>query len=149
MTVQGSIHLEQVEQDIRDWLVERLSSYLSRPESEINTEMPFAEFGMDSVAALSLFGDIEEKFELYLEPAVAYEHPRGRAWAAARARVAGAPGPPPPGPPGPRAPPGPGAVHRTVDGAGPRGIAASGPGRPPGPARPRRPRRAGQSHSSR
>ncbi|WP_371497196.1 acyl carrier protein [Kitasatospora sp. NBC_00374] len=82
MTVQGSIHLEQVEQDIRDWLVERLSSYLSRPESEINTEMPFAEFGMDSVAALSLFGDIEEKFELYLEPAVAYEHPTVTAMAA-------------------------------------------------------------------
>ncbi|MFJ1705652.1 acyl carrier protein [Kitasatospora sp. NPDC088346] len=82
MTVQGSIHLEQVERDIRDWLVERLSSYLSRPESEINTEMPFAEFGMDSVAALSLFGDIEEKFELYLEPAVAYEHPTVAAMAA-------------------------------------------------------------------
>ncbi|MFJ9520383.1 acyl carrier protein [Kitasatospora sp. NPDC101801] len=79
MTTSGSVDREQ---DIKSWLTERLASHLSRPESEINAEVPFVEYGLDSVAALSLFGDIEEKFALYLEPAVAWEHPTVTAMAA-------------------------------------------------------------------
>ncbi|WP_035793685.1 acyl carrier protein [Kitasatospora mediocidica] len=79
MTVPGSVDLEQ---EIKSWLTERLSAHLSRPQSEINTEVPLVEYGLDSVAALSLFGDIEEKFVLYLEPAVAWEHPTVTAMAA-------------------------------------------------------------------
>ena len=37
--------------------------------------MPLAEYGLDSVAALSLCGDIEEEFGLIVEPTVAWDHP--------------------------------------------------------------------------
>jgi acyl carrier protein len=64
-----------VEQQFRTWLTERISRYVRRPACEIDRSAPFAEYGMDSVAALSLFGDIEDAFGMYLEPTVAWDHP--------------------------------------------------------------------------
>ncbi|MEV6398583.1 acyl carrier protein [Streptomyces sp. NPDC051907] len=63
------------ERDFRTWLITRLSEYLQRPADEIGPRTPFAEYGLDSVAALSLYGDIEEEFGLFLEPTVAWDHP--------------------------------------------------------------------------
>ncbi|MCX4820511.1 acyl carrier protein [Streptomyces sp. NBC_01142] len=63
------------ERDFRNWLITRLSEYLQRPAEEIGPRIPFAEYGLDSVAALSLYGDIEEEFGLFLEPTVAWDHP--------------------------------------------------------------------------
>ncbi|WP_416370484.1 acyl carrier protein [Streptomyces sp. PR69] len=65
----------------RNWLITRLSEYLQRPAEEIGSRTPFAEYGLDSVAALSLYGDIEEEFGLYLEPTVAWDHPTADALA--------------------------------------------------------------------
>jgi acyl carrier protein len=72
MVVPQSVHTEQ---EFRDWLVNRLSRYLRRPEDEIALDVPFTEYGLDSVAALSLFGDIEDEFGFYLEPTVVWDHP--------------------------------------------------------------------------
>ncbi|MFF3323706.1 acyl carrier protein [Streptomyces sp. NPDC002889] len=63
------------EGDFRAWLINRLGEYLQRPAEEIGASTPFAECGMDSVAALSLCGDIEEEFGLFLEPTIAWDHP--------------------------------------------------------------------------
>lgn len=63
------------ESEFRGWLLDRLGQYLRRPGAEIDTRVPFAEYGIDSVAALSLFGDIEDDFGLYLEPTVAWDYP--------------------------------------------------------------------------
>jgi acyl carrier protein len=60
---------------LRQWLRGRVAQYAQRPETEIRTNLPFAEYGLDSVAALSLFGDIEDRFGLYLEPTVAWDYP--------------------------------------------------------------------------
>ncbi|QGV77484.1 acyltransferase domain-containing protein [Streptomyces ficellus] len=43
----------------REWLLERLGHYLGRP---VDDSVPLSEYGLDSVAALSLYGDIEEEF---------------------------------------------------------------------------------------
>ncbi|QMU78142.1 acyl carrier protein [Streptacidiphilus sp. PB12-B1b] len=74
------------EHQFHDWLIERVSRYVRRPQEEINVSAPFAEYGMDSVAALSLFGDIEEAFGMYLEPTVAWDHPTVEALARFLAR---------------------------------------------------------------
>jgi acyl carrier protein len=66
---------DRTERAFRGWLINRLSMYLRRAEADIGTEVPFAEYGLDSVAALSLFGDIEDEFGFYLEPTVAWDHP--------------------------------------------------------------------------
>lgn len=63
------------ERAFRGWLLHRLGLYLQRSEDDISIDVPFAEYGLDSVAALSLFGDIEDEFGFYLEPTVAWDHP--------------------------------------------------------------------------
>lgn len=63
------------ERAFRGWLLHRLSQYLQRPEADIHIDVPFAEYGLDSVAALSLFGDLEDEFGFYLDPTVAWDHP--------------------------------------------------------------------------
>ncbi|WP_443052871.1 acyl carrier protein [Streptomyces sp. NBC_01186] len=63
------------EREFADWLAARLSEFLQRPVHGIDPRTPFAEYGLDSVAALSLYGDIEEEFGLCLEPTVAWDHP--------------------------------------------------------------------------
>ncbi|MGK5627332.1 acyltransferase domain-containing protein [Streptomyces sp. URMC 123] len=62
-----------------DWLVERLGSYLGRRVAE---DVPFAEYGLDSVAALSLYGDIEEDFGPLIEPTDIWAYPTVRRLAA-------------------------------------------------------------------
>ncbi|GGO51230.1 phosphopantetheine attachment site domain protein [Streptomyces daqingensis] len=62
-------------QSLSAWLVDRIGGYLQRPVEEIDTTVPLAEYGLDSVAALSLCGDIEEDFDLVVEPTVAWDYP--------------------------------------------------------------------------
>ncbi|MEV6108112.1 acyl carrier protein [Streptomyces sp. NPDC051940] len=58
-----------------DWLLDRLSLYLRRAPDSIEPTVPLAEYGMDSVAALSLCGDIEDEFGLDVEPTLLWDHP--------------------------------------------------------------------------
>ncbi|WP_448315917.1 acyltransferase domain-containing protein [Streptomyces sp. CO7] len=49
----------------REWLSERVAHYIGHP---VDDSVPLAEEGFDSVAALSLYGDIEEEFGELIEP---------------------------------------------------------------------------------
>ncbi len=77
------------------WLIERIAVYLQRDPAEIDPGEPLAEYGLDSVAALSLCGDVEEDFDLILDPTAAWDHPTATAFAEHIAReleaVAGRP----------------------------------------------------------
>ncbi|MFP3991480.1 acyltransferase domain-containing protein [Streptomyces sp. E11-3] len=56
----------------REWLLERMSRYLGR---HVDDTVSFYEYGLDSVAALSLYGDIEEEFGPIIEPADIWTYP--------------------------------------------------------------------------
>ncbi|WP_404954886.1 acyl carrier protein [Streptomyces sp. 147326] len=58
-----------------EWLYARLSLYLRRAPETIDPSVPLAEYGMDSVAALSLCGDLEDEFGLEVEPTLLWDHP--------------------------------------------------------------------------
>ncbi|MEU9085232.1 acyl carrier protein [Streptomyces sp. NPDC048357] len=58
-----------------EWLYARLSLYLRRAPETIDPGVPLAEYGMDSVAALSLCGDLEDEFGLEVEPTLLWDHP--------------------------------------------------------------------------
>ncbi|MFI6385571.1 acyl carrier protein [Streptomyces sp. NPDC050658] len=62
------------ESEILGWLTERLGTQVSQPIAQINPDVPYVEYGLDSVAALGLFGDIEEKFGLVLDPSIALQY---------------------------------------------------------------------------
>lgn len=62
-------------ESLTTWLAERIALYLNRQPAEIDSNVPLAEYGLDSVAALSLCGDIEDEFDLVMEPTVAWDYP--------------------------------------------------------------------------
>ncbi|MEU8961406.1 acyl carrier protein [Streptomyces sp. NPDC048491] len=62
-------------QAICSWLVDRVAYYLDRTPAEIDKGTELAEMGLDSVYALTLCGDIEDRFGLVVEPTMAWDHP--------------------------------------------------------------------------
>ncbi|MDW5329453.1 acyl carrier protein [Plantactinospora sp. KLBMP9567] len=76
----GTIQDTSVEA-IRTWLVGRIAFYLQRPAEEIDADAPLVEIGLDSVYAMTLSGDVEERFDLEVEPTMAWDHPNVNALA--------------------------------------------------------------------
>ena len=68
-------------ESLTDWLIARIAVYLRRDPREIDPTEPLASYGLDSVAALSLCGDVEEDFDLVLDPTAAWDYPTAAAFA--------------------------------------------------------------------
>lgn len=60
---------------IQDWLVERVAAYTERAPHEVDPVVPLAELGMDSVSAVSLCGEIEDRWSLEVDPVLVFEYP--------------------------------------------------------------------------
>jgi acyl carrier protein len=67
--------------DIASWLAERVASYLDTEPDGIDRDLPLAEYGLDSVYALTLCGEIEDELNLSVEPTLAWDHPTVNAMA--------------------------------------------------------------------
>ncbi|OKJ94670.1 hypothetical protein AMK26_33300 [Streptomyces sp. CB03234] len=65
-------HPDPSEQAYAAWLRERLERYRGGPVDE---DVPLTSQGLDSVAALNLYGDIEEEFGPLLDPTDLWEYP--------------------------------------------------------------------------
>jgi amino acid adenylation domain-containing protein len=61
--------------EIRAWLVNHLASRLGVTTGSINTQKPFAEFGIGSVQAVGLAGELQDWLGKPLSPTLAYEFP--------------------------------------------------------------------------
>jgi acyl carrier protein len=66
-----AVHIET----IREWLLSQVAFYLQRPVSELAGDVKLVEYGLDSVYALTLCGDIEDEYDLEIEPALVWDHP--------------------------------------------------------------------------
>ncbi len=53
----------------------RVAEYANLPEAEIGVDTPLAEYGLDSVAAVSLCADIEDELRVSVEPTIAWDYP--------------------------------------------------------------------------
>ena len=60
---------------IQEWLVQELSKRLGVPASEISIHEPFASYGLDSLGAIGLTGELETWMERRLDPTLAYDYP--------------------------------------------------------------------------
>jgi acyl carrier protein len=63
----------QREAALREWLVHRLARYLGR--LDIDPQVPLAEYGIDSLVALNLYGDVEEELGLPVDVTVVLDYP--------------------------------------------------------------------------
>ncbi|WP_433755129.1 acyl carrier protein [Nocardia sp. CA-135398] len=60
---------------IEYWLVARVADYTNRAPHEVDPTTPLAELGMDSVSAVSLCGEIEDRWPLDLDPTMVFDYP--------------------------------------------------------------------------
>jgi acyl carrier protein len=61
--------------DIAEWLTGRIASALAVEPDRIDRDRPLAEYGLDSMYALNLCGEIEECLGLAVEPTLAWDYP--------------------------------------------------------------------------
>lgn len=56
-----------------DWLVNYISTRCDIPVSELQTDIPFEEFGIDSMQAVEITAQIEQQFHISVEPTALFE----------------------------------------------------------------------------
>jgi acyl carrier protein len=61
--------------ELRAWLIDRVAEYLRLPADEIDPSRRLAEYGLDSVYALALCGDIEDYLDVRLDATVVWDYP--------------------------------------------------------------------------
>ena len=67
--------IEHSEQTLKAWLTDRVATYVRLTPEEIKPNVPLPEYGLDSVYALTLVGDIEDYLNLSIEPTLMWDHP--------------------------------------------------------------------------
>ncbi|MEL6158595.1 MAG: acyl carrier protein [Cyanobacteria bacterium J06623_5] len=65
---------EKAEQ-IQEWIVCYLSDLLEISTDEIETDVPFDTYGLDSSAAIGLTGDLEDWLGQSVDPTLLYDYP--------------------------------------------------------------------------
>ncbi|MCB0000888.1 MAG: hypothetical protein KDE56_34235, partial [Anaerolineales bacterium] len=60
---------------ITAWLIEKIAAQLKLPASHINPNEPFANYGLDSLQAVSLAGDLETWLDRDLPPTLIWDYP--------------------------------------------------------------------------
>jgi acyl carrier protein len=62
-------------QEINAWLVTKLSQGLNIPAEQIDTRKPFVQYGLDSISAFILMGQLENRFGCEIHPEIFSEYP--------------------------------------------------------------------------
>lgn len=60
---------------LQPWLTKLAAGYLEIPAERVQTDVPLADYGLDSVYALTLLSSIEEELGLSLDDTVIWDHP--------------------------------------------------------------------------
>jgi acyl carrier protein len=66
---------------LRDWLCARLAEELGLPAETIDPAEPMASYGLDSVRAIILLADVEERLGREIDPNALWEFPTVEAFA--------------------------------------------------------------------
>jgi acyl carrier protein len=60
---------------LRPWLRERIAFYLDQPADTIDPDVPLAEYGMNSIYAVSVAADIEDHLGIEFKTIPTWSHP--------------------------------------------------------------------------
>lgn len=74
-SLEANPELKQQEETIRDWLTINLGEKLGISATEIDPNEPFANTGLNSLAAVGLSADLEDWLEIKLSPTIFYDYP--------------------------------------------------------------------------
>ena len=73
MTEQRTTAVGPTRENVRAWLVARVAHYLDEPPEAVDAETPLARYGLDSVYAFALGGEIEEVWGVAVEPTLIWD----------------------------------------------------------------------------
>lgn len=62
-------------EELRRWLTDRVADYLECSAERIDRSVPLGEYGLDSVLALAVAGEIEDHLDITLDPTVLWDYP--------------------------------------------------------------------------
>lgn len=65
----------QTREKIQGWLVTHLAELLEIDQEEVEVDMTFDRYGLDSSAAIGLTGDLADWLGTEIEPTLLYEYP--------------------------------------------------------------------------
>jgi acyl carrier protein len=77
-------------EEIEAWLISKIAQKVSINPRRVERHQPFSSFGIDSIAAVSLVGDMEEWTGCRLSPTLMYDYPNIEALASHLATELGA-----------------------------------------------------------
>ncbi|PSB25824.1 type I polyketide synthase [Stenomitos frigidus] len=75
LSVPSGLPPEKTSREIQTWLIARLAEKLGVSASAIDIHQPLAAYGLGSLAAVSLAGELEDWLECRLSPTVIYDYP--------------------------------------------------------------------------
>ena len=71
--MKSNTFLTQDAMTLKNWLFEYISRRCDIPISELSGDIPFEEFGIDSVQAIEITAELEEKFGFPVDPTALFE----------------------------------------------------------------------------
>ncbi|MFD7303737.1 acyl carrier protein [Streptomyces pharetrae] len=60
---------------LRDWLVARIAEHLRMSPADVAADVPLSTYGLDSVYALTVAADIEDRLGVTVDPTVLWDNP--------------------------------------------------------------------------
>lgn len=70
-----TIERANVREKLQNWFVTRLAELLEVDPDEVEVDIPFDRYGLDSSAAIGLTGELSELLEIEIEPTLLYDYP--------------------------------------------------------------------------
>ncbi|GAA1449568.1 acyl carrier protein [Nocardiopsis tropica] len=67
--------VETTAEDLTRWLTQQMATHLQRDPGEIELDTLFADYGLDSVYALTFCADIEDHLGVTVSDTVLWDHP--------------------------------------------------------------------------
>ncbi|MEM8805129.1 MAG: acyl carrier protein [Cyanobacteria bacterium P01_G01_bin.38] len=67
--------------DIQTWMVSYLADALEMESDDVETDVPFDSYGLDSSAAIGMTGELEDWLGSEVDPTVIYDYPTVQALA--------------------------------------------------------------------
>lgn len=67
--------LEVTADQLESWMIKTIASQLKITPEEIDPNLPFSYYGLDSVATLGLSGELEKLLQRKLEPTLTWDYP--------------------------------------------------------------------------
>lgn len=79
--------LERNNTELEGWLIAKIATYVKLPRELIQPDKALTDYGLDSVYALTLVGDIEDHLSLQLNPTLMWDFPTVHALTAELNRI--------------------------------------------------------------